>query len=202
MVTHRSASRTFTRHQRSPACSATTPRFLLAPAAGAVLSADPVEDLVLLRDEGANLAWAVERLVERPDGGVLDRYEDYQAKLAAVPEPPPAQAGVPRYRLGSEVPHYWIPLVSERPDPPAPATRLRRATIARPDVPPGPSGRLLRGPDPFVLRTEEVPREGAHVTRAYRYARWSDGSTHLWVGRRKVPGRGEGSSGLRFDWLE
>jgi hypothetical protein len=25
------------------------------------------------------------------------------------------------------------------------------------------------------------------------------GSTHLWVGRRKQPGRGEGSSGLRFD---
>jgi hypothetical protein len=40
------------------------------------------------------------------------------------------------------------------------------------------------------------------VTRSYRYARWTDGSTHLWVSRRKQPGRGEGSSGLRFDWLE
>jgi hypothetical protein len=26
-----------------------------------------------------------------------------------------------------------------------------------------------------------------------------DGNTHLWRGRRKGPGRGEGSSGLRFD---
>jgi hypothetical protein len=183
-----------------------TPRddaaFLLAPAAAGVLDADPVEDVLLLRDESANLAWAVERLVERPAGGVLDRYEEYQERIAALPEPPLGQAGVPRYRLGSDVPHYWIPLVPEQAERPAPPMRLRRASIARPDVPPGPSGRLLRGADPFVLRTEEVPREGAHVTRAYGYARWIDGSTHLWVRRQKLPGRGEGSSGLRFDHLE
>ena len=46
---------------------------------------------------------------------------------------------------------------------------------------------------------EEVPREGARVTRSYQLARWLDGSTHLWMGRRKQVGRGEGSSGLRFD---
>jgi hypothetical protein len=49
---------------------------------------------------------------------------------------------------------------------------------------------------------EEVPREGARVTRSYQYSRWIDGSTHLWIGRRKRPGRGEGSSGLRFDVVE
>jgi hypothetical protein len=52
------------------------------------------------------------------------------------------------------------------------------------------------------MHDEEVPREGARVTRAYQYARWVDGSTHLWSGRRKQPGRGEGSSGLQFDILE
>lgn len=54
---------------------------------------------------------------------------------------------------------------------------------------------LLRG-------DEEVPREGARVTRSYQYSRWIDGSTYLWIGRRKRPGRGEGSSGLRFDVVE
>jgi hypothetical protein len=33
-------------------------------------------------------------------------------------------------------------------------------------------------------------------------ARWIDGSSHLWVGRRKGVGRGEGSSNLRFDALD
>lgn len=54
----------------------------------------------------------------------------------------------------------------------------------------------------LLLYEEEVPREGARVTRTYQYARWIDGSTHLWVGRRKEPGRGEGSSGLQFDVAE
>ena len=45
-------------------------------------------------------------------------------------------------------------------------------------------------------------REGLQVTRGYRYARWTDGSPHLWAGRTRGPGRGQGSSGLRFDLLE
>jgi hypothetical protein len=66
-------------------------------------------------------------------------------------------------------------------------------------------GLLLRPmvKDPGItLREEEVPREGARVTRAYQLARWIDGTTHLWLGRRKAIGRGEGSSGLRFDTME
>jgi hypothetical protein len=51
------------------------------------------------------------------------------------------------------------------------------------------------------LYEEEVPREGVRVTRVYQYTRWCDGSSHLWIGRRKRIGRGEGSSGLRFDVL-
>jgi hypothetical protein len=49
------------------------------------------------------------------------------------------------------------------------------------------------------LYEEEVPREGVRVTRNYQYTRWLDGSTHVWVGRRKDIGRGEGASELRFD---
>jgi hypothetical protein len=64
-----------------------------------------------------------------------------------------------------------------------------------------PLGRVL-GTGPLAIHDEEVPRAGARVTRAYQYARWIDGSTHLWVGRRKEPGRGEGASALRFDAAE
>jgi hypothetical protein len=39
------------------------------------------------------------------------------------------------------------------------------------------------------------------VTRAYQYARWGDGSAHLWPGRRKWPGSGEVSSELVYDRL-
>jgi hypothetical protein len=52
------------------------------------------------------------------------------------------------------------------------------------------------------LYEEEVPREGLRLTRSFQYTRWIDGSSHLWIGRRKQIGRGEGSSGLQFDVLE
>jgi hypothetical protein len=65
-----------------------------------------------------------------------------------------------------------------------------------------PLGRILEPGRELALHDEEVPREGVRVTRAYQSARWIDGSTYLWIGRRKRPGRGEGSSGLRFDSAE
>ncbi len=65
-----------------------------------------------------------------------------------------------------------------------------------------PKVRLLEPNRELLLFDEEVPREGARVTRTYQYARWIDGSTHLWIGRRKGPDRGEESSGLEFDVME
>lgn len=64
-----------------------------------------------------------------------------------------------------------------------------------------PMGRLL-GYSGLTIFLEEVPREGVHLERRYRAARGPDGSTHVWIGRRRSTGRGEGRSGLRFDYLE
>jgi hypothetical protein len=52
------------------------------------------------------------------------------------------------------------------------------------------------------LFEEEVPRSGLRLVRQFQYARWLDGSTFLWLARRKGVGRGEGSSGLRFDSVD
>ena len=87
------------------------------------------------------------------------------------------------------------------------AVRLVRGAVLKPDGSQQivrSQGRILN-PDskaPLAFYEEEVPREGARVTRNYQFARWLDGSTHLWMGRRKQVGRGEGSSGLRFDTAE
>jgi hypothetical protein len=66
-----------------------------------------------------------------------------------------------------------------------------------------PQGQLFADPaQELNIPEEEITRAGVQVTRSYRYARWIDGSTHVWIGRRKRPGRGEGSSGLRYDVIE
>jgi hypothetical protein len=170
--------------------------FFLAPALPASLHSDPIEDVLLLRDETANMAWGVERVVESKTGRPLNRFEAYRAQ-ADGPGTQASSAAL-TYRLVTSVPDYWIPFV------PAEGGR-RRARAAMPREGGGtfePNGVLLERGKPLNLYDEEVPRAGAQVTRAYQYARWVDGSTHLWVGRRKRPGRGEGSSGLRFDDLK
>jgi len=178
----------------------------LPPVLGPMLESQPVEDLSLLRDEMANVAWAVERVVESAAGRPLDRHEAYQETMAAQPPAPTADGdGAPLiYRLGTTVPDYWIPLL---PVKDGATLRLKRGAL--PEFGEGgiqgvqlPKGRLLEPNRDLLLYEEEVPREGARVTRTYQYARWIDGSTHLWIGRRKGPDRGEGSSGLQFDLAE
>jgi hypothetical protein len=62
-------------------------------------------------------------------------------------------------------------------------------------------GQLLGADGTRELFDEEVPREGIRVNRWNRITRWTDGSTILWRAYRKQVGRGEGSSGLRFDGI-
>jgi hypothetical protein len=178
--------------------------FFLPPVLGPGLQGTALEDVHFLRDEMANLAWAVERVVSGAAGRPLDRHEAYQQSLPQGEQPvrPRTAAGaLPRYRLGTTVPDYWIPLLPVQHEN---GLRLKRARL--PDAATGtghsgPLGRILAPWQELLLNDEEVPREGARVTRACQYHRWIGGSTQLWVGRQKRPGRGEGSSGLQFDVL-
>ncbi|HEX2188733.1 MAG TPA: hypothetical protein VHG51_07520 [Longimicrobiaceae bacterium] len=183
--------------------------FFLAPTLPPPLESPPVEEVRFLRDEMANLAWAVERRVESRTGRPIDRHEAWAARHAARPPAPPPAPGAPLvYRLATEVPEHWFPLVPI-PDPEAPgAMRLRRLDTQRREGDEletlAPLGRVLvpatlKGDERLEVREEEVPREGIRVLRSWQHARWTDGSTHVWIGRRKLPGLGEGSAGLRFD---
>lgn len=173
---------------------------LFPPVLADTVEGRPIEDVLLLRDELSNMAWAVEKRVESPVGHVTDRDLEHHARRAAEPVPTAKSDGAPvKYRLAATPPEHWIPLVPVAEDSNG-RVRLRRGRVVGPDgSAPAPRGRLLETGEPLSLREEEVPRAGARVTRAWQHARWSDGSTHVWIGRRKGVGRGEGFSGLRFD---
>lgn len=185
--------------------------FFLPPVLAASLEAEPLEDVLLLRDEMANMVWAIERVVASVSGRPLRRSELYQQLQERERErrdregstsPPPARlASRLSYRLMSSIPDHWIPFLPEKID--QHSIRLRRGGLLLPDgaiAPDTATGRILE--PVLVLFEEEVPRSGTRVSRAYQYARWIDGSTHVWIGRRKQFGHGEGSSGLRFDLTE
>lgn len=179
--------------------------FLLPPSLLKSLDSRPFEEVLLLRDEVANLAWGVERLVESAAERPLNRFEAYlEQERRREQESPPQPAATPetlRYRLMSEVPDYWVPLMPVKTEK---GLRLRRGAVLKTDGSQQTiraQGRILESSQQLSLFEEEVPREGIRVTRSYQFTRWIDGSSHLWVGRRKGVGRGEGSSGLQFDSL-
>jgi hypothetical protein len=168
---------------------------LLVVTPGAVVPVDgaAIEDVLLLRDESANMAWGVERTAVGPAGTPVDRALAWKTALPSALPPTMSLS----YRLGSTVPDYWIPFLPVGVD--TGPLRMRRGRM--PTAGNGPLGRMLAYGG-LTIFLEELPREGVHLERRYRAARGTDGSTHLWVGRRRSTGSGEGRSGLRFDYLE
>jgi hypothetical protein len=173
----------------------------LPPTAGRSLEGAALEDVVFMRDEMANVAWAIERSIESP----VEQPRVYAAPPPADGDAALGQGGVPRYLLASTVPENWIPLLPvQLPDAGKVISRLKRGAVLQPDgtqrVHRARSQALNVGAN-VLLYDEDVPREGVHITRTRNAARWIDGSTCVWTAFRKEVGRGEGSSALRFDQL-
>ena len=178
--------------------TATTPDManllVISPSAVAALDGAAIEDVLLLRDELAEMAWGVERTAIGASGFPLDRGLAW--RTAQPPASPPSANGLPKYQLGSTVPDYWIPFLPVPVD--SGPLQMRRGRL--PTAAGGPIGQTLSYPA-LTIFLEELPQEGVHIERLYRYARGLDGSTLVWIGRQRSTGRGEGRSGLRFDYL-
>ena len=181
----------------------------MAPAVHGGLGGRVLEDVVLARDEMANLAWAIERKVEGPSNRGMSRQDAFVARRRRnpLPLPPPPEPGNElsrkRYILQNSIPDHWLPMVPVKVPNTEAEFRFRRGLMDRPDGAPIPAqGRILEPEHALIMHEEEIPRIGARVQRHYQMARWLGGETHVWVGRRKTVSHGESSSGLRYDIAE
>lgn len=174
------------------------------PASAPPLEGPPLEEVFFLRDESANLAWAVERIV--PDS--LGRGMPRAAARVDAAVPVDVAAGTElRYLLATSVPAWWVPYVPRLMRTPqldgTPDRVAMRLVQGRLDCDASTAtdirGRLLSGDEHRVLFDAEVPREGVRVQRVPMLARRRDGTYVSWVARRVSVGRGEGRSGLAFD---
>jgi hypothetical protein len=177
------------------AVAGTSNLLVLLPMGSESLHGEPIEEILLNRDEMANMAWALEELVPGPSGSPIDRHEIWQ-RSQLDPEPVP---GVPHepalsYELATVMPPYWLPLLNE-PGPAATnrSVQLRLAAVT------APLGTLLH--QGFTLHEESLPRTGVRLRRHHKRTRSADGLVHVWTARRKGSGTGESTSGLRFDNL-
>ena len=192
--------------------------FLTAPSFGSALQSSRVlEEVRFARDEMANMAWAIERRVPNRLGEARSGRERGAAVDELVPATPPESIDVTsplRYLVETPIPIEYVPLVGVLlqptpvpPNPPNPAIILEKAANVRP-LPAGgfdgvPAATKIMKPqgvgNAYQISEEEVLRLGTTVERVVIRSRWTDGSTHLWIQRRRRTGAGETQSGLRFD---
>ncbi len=195
-------------------------RLLLPPVVMEIMESKPLEQVHFFRDETSNMVWGIESIIHDGLGAGKDGYEhalqmkEYFESLAteSTEETIPTDANI-RYKIANSVPENWIPFIPVH----ANATEIREIKLQRAAMPRilnglpirrvRPLTRLLRhGLDGderehYFIFEEEVPRSGARVNLTWQRVRWHDGRIVLWLGYRKTNGRGEGSSGLRFDQI-
>jgi hypothetical protein len=196
--------------------STTTPSgladfFIMPPSASTLTpTGETLEEVRFMRDEMANMVWAIEHTTQN---GLGLPWPGHERVMARQPAERDSVAGSPplaslQYLIQTDVPENWIPFVPVLINRDQGQIALQRAVMMRPEGSQEPLvrpvGRILQpshldNPNRYRVYEEEVPREGVRVSRAVQRSRWTDGSTHLWIARGKRPGGGEGSSGLRFD---
>lgn len=195
-------------------------RLFLPPSIAKVHESDPIEKVILARDEMSNLVWGIEDTIPGVLGTGVNGFETatgisnyfLSREEAKTIEREPNQAKI-QYLLGTSVPENWIPFIARHKPGSNRQVRLQRAAMPRlTDLIPGtavePRGKVLRaGLDTdsadktYFVHEEEVPRAGVIVTRKFQRARGPNGEVFTWIGRQKQTGRGEGASGLGFDQI-
>ena len=199
--------------------AAVDPTLLLLPTLASAQAGPAMEDIYLVRDEVANMAWGVEKTValasgiSRPGSEVAKQTFNFLQGLIPGGGVPPPMAAAVRYQVMNSVPENWIPLIPVHVPNNNREVQLQRAAMPRilvGDTNPTPekvqplTSLLRQGLDAgqsYFLHEEEVPRAGARVTQYFSRSRWTQGEVFTWLRVQKQTGRGEASSGLAFDRL-
>lgn len=215
----------FTLNVKGDAVEAAETSLLLLPTVPKTQEGKPLETVVLIRDEMANMVWGIENTVLLANGeskqgseAAIETLNFYKRLVAENPgsssdtTPLIENNAMICYDVMNTVPENWIPFIPVHVAGDNRETQLQRAAMPRiiegdPNKPERvrPRTILLReGLDravatSYYLHEEEVPRAGVRVTHSFQRTRWRNGSVFVWLGVRKHTGRGEGSSGLAFD---
>jgi len=188
------------------------------PSLGPSLESPEIEKVNFIRDEMSNMAWAVEQTYEGELGDPISGHESNIIAAAArntenkgeAEEEKQESNKKAKYVMQTHVPTNWIPFLPVLVPGSSSAVDLLLGQMLEyePGVDTKPKTRILqqqgdnKSNNEYRIKEEEVPRAGVFVSRRFQRTRWIDGSTYLWIGRRKSAGHGEGSSGLRFDIIE
>lgn len=173
-----------------------------------------IEKIVFVRDEIANLVFAIEEIVPNGLGNGID-FEKAKTSRQKYPVKIENDKVPNQYKIKSQFEENWIPFMPKKKSN-AGDMILQRGSQLRYDEGTKsykrvrPSTILLREgidnngsqKEAFFINEEEVPKSGIIVTTNFQRTRWYNGKVVTWLGREKTNGKGVGGSNLRFDYLE
>lgn len=205
--------RMFVQTPRNAVAADTT--LFLSPAVPKIQDGEPLEEVFFVRDETANMVWAVETKVplitgEARPGGEVGRERQRYFTPATPPIEEPFHAPI-YYQPIRSVPENWIPFIAVHSSGSQREIQLQRSRMlrlvdgSRAKIEPA-TVTVREGLDrpvkqPFYIREEEIPRAGTRITRAFQRTRWRDGRTFVWLAMARETGRGEDRSRLAFDQI-
>ena len=168
-----------------------------------------LETLLMMRDEHANMVWAIEETVTSGIGKTRKGFEAHLERKQINrttdknKSTNSSEDALPQYRLSTKVPDNWIPYLPVLGD--NDERFLKRAIMVRnedaAESEPINSISILANETSKVCM-ESVPRAGLQLQLERQRVRWIDGQTYIWMGRQVSTGKGMGNSGLRFDYLK
>lgn len=184
----------------------------LAPAASKRLESAPIEEVLFVRDEYANMIWAIEQRVADAMGNPKDGFDLHLELYGPFQSPDDIQpeGQLPQFRLANTVPSNWIPYLPKHVEGSNKEIELKRARMLRNEAADEPTDEptdidplthLVQN-DLVLIREEAIPKAGVRLQLTKQRIRWTDGKTYVWIGRNVKTGKGEGNSGLRFDYLK
>ena len=176
----------------------------------------------------ANMVWGIETIIPDQLGNGMDGFDaatKYTNYLLGIATPTVSTLLVEndaeiQYKVSNTIPENWIPFVPVKAGNTLTNREIKLQRAAMPRFIDGlnvtrvrPRTNLLQEGgsnlgtpselwSPYYIHEEEVPRSGTIVTRTWQRTRMENGKVITWLGRRKTNGRGEGASGLAFDYIE
>lgn len=168
-----------------------------------------LETLLMMRDEHANMVWAIEETVTSGIGKPRKGFEAHIERKPTTPTTTKNKAttspedALPQYRLSTKVPDNWIPYLPVLGEDDQ--RFLKRAIMVRNEdaAEPEPINSIsILANETTEVCMESVPRAGLQLQLERQRVRWIDGQTYVWMGREVSTGKGMGNSGLRFDYLK
>ncbi len=215
----------YTLNKRGEAALPADTRLFIPPSAVKKMESEPIEKVVMIRDEMANMVWGLEEMIsDGINAGKPGKYAEYELMRYLVKNKEMIYFNIDSitleetaadiaFRLSNSVPENWIPFIPVKTDQSQRDIQFRRAklrrivegflteTYVRPRTSILSVGLDVTPVASYHINEEEILRQGATIKTNYQRARWYDGRIYTWMGRERSIGKGEGNSGLQFDMI-